>query len=254
MQPAVIDETPMEQIASTSGWGLLVWAAVALLLSFVIRRASRAPALQAWARWFNPLVVAIWLFMAWLVAKRALAADTLPQLAARVALVVVVLAIAAPLLRDLLAAVMISLEGRTRVGDDVRVAGLEGRVIELGLRSVVVRRHDGSECGIPNSRFVAAEVVRLNLPSGEAPCEFEVVLGSERDVEEARDELVEAAVLSPYAAPGTLPEVFVVGTDTPHLRLRVRAFVFDRLYEDRYRSDILARLHGRSTDLSTDRR
>ena len=250
MQLALIDETPITQIAATSWWGLLVGAAIALVLTFVIRRASRAPALQAWARWFNPLVVAIWLVVAWLATKRALSAESLPQLAARVALLVAMLAIAAPLLRDLIAAVMISLEGRTRIGDDVRVAGLEGRVIELGLRSVIVRRHDGSECGIPNGRFIAAEVVRLNLPSGEAPCEFEVVLGPDRDVEHAREELVQAALLSPVAAPGSLPEVFVVGTDTPQLRLRVRAFVFDRRYEERYRSDILARLHDRPGDLS----
>jgi small-conductance mechanosensitive channel len=241
MQPALIDDAVLAPTAP--GWGLLaIGTVVALLLTVSVRRASRAPALQRWARWFNPIIVAIWLAVGWLATKRALSAESLGQMAARVVLLVAVLAIAAPLLRDLLAAVMISFEGRHRIGDDVRVAGLEGRVIELGLRSVVVRRRDGSECGIPNSRFMAAEVVRLNLPSGEAPLEFEVAIAPGRDVEHARHEVVQAALLSPFAAPGSLPEVFVVATEGPQLRLRVRAYVFDRLYEERYRSDILARL------------
>ena len=50
-------------------------------------------------------------------------------------------------------------------------------------------------------------MARLNLPSGEAPFELEVELQREGGVEAATIELVEAAVLSPLAAPGSLPEV-----------------------------------------------
>ena len=69
-----------------------------------------------------------------------------------------------------------------------------------------------------------------------------VELHREGGVEAATIELVEAAVLSPLAAPGSLPEVYVVEANGPRLRLRMRVYVFDRTYEERYRSDILARL------------
>jgi small-conductance mechanosensitive channel len=186
--------------------------------------------------------VLLWLGVAALLTTLLLRAETLAQTVGRIALLVVLGVVTAPLLRDLLSGVVISFEGRYRLGDDIRVAELEGRVVALGLRSVVLRAHDGSEYTIPNGRFAAADVVRLNLPSGEAPFELEVVLHRDGGLEAATMELVEAAVLSPLAAPGSLPEVFVVEADGPRMRLRMRVYVFDRLYAERYRSDILTRL------------
>lgn len=234
------------QPAVTSGWGIVALGAVAgLLLTAFVQRAARAPALQTWARWFNPILVATWVALAWLATRRLLEADSTVQVAARAVVVLAVIVLFAPLLRDLFAAAVISLEGRHRVGDDIRVAGLEGRVVALGLRTVVLSRRDGSECAVPNGRFVAAEVVRLNHASGQAPCEFDVRVPAGRGVDAATAEVVRAALLSPFAAPGSLPEVFVTQSDGSELSLRVRAYVFDRLFEERYRSDILARLAER---------
>jgi hypothetical protein len=127
----------------------------------------------------------------------------------------------------------------------VRVGKVEGRIVDMGLRSVVLRARDGTESTIPNHRFLASEVVRLNLGVHDAPCEFEVVLPEGRSLETETRRLVEAAMLSPFAAPGGHPEVFVVAGEDGELRLRVRAYVFDRSYEERYRGDILARFEAR---------
>jgi len=251
MQPPVIAEpvavAPTPEPVTALGWMLLLAVAgAAVVLTWLVRRAALAPALRAWVRWLNPLVVLVWLGTVALLAMLSLRVETLAETAGRVALLVVLALVTAPMLRDLLAGVVISVEGRHRVGDDLRVGTLEGRIVALGLRSVVLRAHDGSELTIPNGRFAAADVARLNLPSGEAPFELEVLLHRETGVEAATIELVEAAVLSPLAAPGSLPEVYVVEADGPRLRLRMRVFVFDRMYEERYRSDILARLANAS--------
>jgi small-conductance mechanosensitive channel len=246
MQPAVIEQSAAP--LTTAGWGwVAIGFGVALLSTLVLRRAAQAPALRRFERWFNPIVVMAWLTFVWLAALRLLVAATWVGVAVRGMLLAVALVLLTPLLRDLIAAVTIALEGRHRGGDDVRVGELEGRIEVLGLRSVVLRRHDGSECSIPNRRFVASDIVRLNLPSGEAPCEFDILVPIVRGVAAASAELVEAALLSPYAAPGSLPEVFVLGSEPDGLRLRVRVFVFDRRYEDRYRSDILARMSADAT-------
>lgn len=243
--PAVAPVTPAPVTAL--GWMLLLVAAgTAVVLTWLVRRAALAPALQHWVRWLNPLVVLAWLGIAALLTTLLLRAETLAQTAGRIALLVVLGVVVAPLLRDLLSGVVIGFEGRYRLGDDIRVAGLEGRIVALGLRSVVLRAHDGSEYTIPNGRFAAADVVRLNLPSGQAPFELEVVLHREGGLEAAAMELVEAALLSPLAAPGSLPEVFVVEAHGARLRLRMRVYVFDRIYEERYRSDILTRLASTS--------
>jgi small-conductance mechanosensitive channel len=219
----------------------------AFLFTILVRRASGAPALQRWQRWFSPLVVLVWLVSIWLVAARLLAGQDLATVAGRAALLVVLLVIAAPFARDVIAAAVISLEGRHRLRDDVRVAGVEGRIVEMGLRTVVLRGPGGTESTIPNHRFVAQEIDRLNLGAHDAPCEFEVALPAGQPLEAATRMLLEAALLSPFAAPGWLPEVFVVAGQAGELRLRVRAYVFDRSYEERYRGDVLARLEAAQT-------
>lgn len=238
---------PVAAPPTALGWMLLLAVAgTAVVLTWLVRRAALAPALRPWVRWLHPLVVLTWLGAAALLTLLSLRVETLAETAGRVALLVVLGVVTAPMLRDFLAGMVISVEGRHRVGDDIRVGALEGRIVALGLRSVVLRAHDGSELTIPNGRFAAADVARLNLPSGEAPFELEVELHREGGVEAATIELVEAAVLSPLAAPGSLPEVYVVEADGPRLRLRMRVYVFDRTYEERYRSDILARLAAAS--------
>jgi small-conductance mechanosensitive channel len=252
MQHAVTPETVEVQFAGTApGWGVVALVFLTtMVLSLLVRRAARAPALRRWQRWFNPLVAAAWLVATWVVAQRLLAAPTLASTVGRVALVVVLLVLVAPFARDVLAAAVISFEGRHRMGDDVRVGRVEGRIVELGLRAVVLRATDGTESTIPNHRFLASEVVRLNLGVHEAPFEFEVVLPAGRSLETETRRLLEAAMLSPFAAPGGLPEVFVVAGDDGELRLRVRAYVFDRSYEERYRGDILARFEAGAEDAS----
>lgn len=238
---------PAGAVGSALGWVLLLaLSGAAVVLTWVARRAALAPALQAWVRWLHPMVVLAWLGAAALLTTIALRVETLGQTAGRVALLVVLGVVTAPMLRDMLSGVVIAFEGRHRQGHDVRVAGLEGRIVALGLRAVVLRAHDGSEYTIPNARFVAADVVRLNLPTGEAPLELEVTLRHEGGVEAATNELLEAATLSPLAAPGSLPEVYLVEAAGERLRLRMRAYVFDRAYEERYRSDILTRMAART--------
>lgn len=237
-----------------SGWMLLASLVTAVVvLTWLLPRVTRAPALEHWVRWLHPLVVLVWLVAMGSLAARLLITESLAQSLGHLAILAMLGVIAAPMLRDLVAGAVMRVEGRYHVGDDIRAAGLEGRIVAQGLRSVVLRAHDGSECTIPNGRFAAAEVVRLNLPSGEAPFELEVVLHRAGGPVAAAIELMEAAVLSPLAAPGTLPEVFVVETDGTRLRMRMRVYVFDRLHEERYRSDIITRLASAAPDIDAQR-
>jgi small-conductance mechanosensitive channel len=252
MQHALVETpTDLQPVVTAPGWGVTaVVFATTVVLTLLVRRAAAAPALRRWQRWFNPMVAIAWLVATWVVAQRLLAAPSIPGVAGRIAIVVVLLVLVAPFVRDVLAAAVISFEGRHRVSDDVRVGRVEGRILELGLRAVVLRARDGTESTIPNHRFLAFEVVRLNLGVHDAPCEFEVVMPAGRSLETETRRLLEAAMLSPFAAPGGLPEVFVVAGDEGELRLRVRAYVFDRSYEERYRGDILARFEAGSDDTS----
>lgn len=217
--------------------------AIALAASVLTVRLGAAPALHRWQRWLHPTAVLGWAVATWLVGLRLLAADSLAETVARGLLLLVGVVVALPVLRDVLAGLALVLEGRHRLGDDVRVDGHEGRIVALGLRSAVLRDRDGTETTLPYRRLVGSEIVRLSLARRDAPCEFEVAIPHELELEAVSTRLLEAAMLSPYAAPNRRPEVFAVADQFGGVRVRVRAYVFDRAYEERYRGDVLARAH-----------
>jgi len=221
--------------------GLIVLLAVAL--GFVAVRVAAAVALRRWQRWLLPVAVLAWGVAAWRVGLALLSAATLGELGARALLLLVVALAALPLLRDVLAGVGLTFEARHRVGDEVRIGEHEGRIIGFGLRSVILRERDGTEATVPNRVFAASEVVRLTLGDRgqDAPTMLEISVPPGLDLEQTRRRLLEAALLSPYAAPGRRPEVFAVADAQGGLRLRLHAFVFDRTHEERYRGDVLAR-------------
>ena len=60
------------------------------------------------------------------------------------------------LIRDLLAGIFILLEDQYRIGDWVKVAGIDGLVEEIGLRRTILRDFDGTVHSIPNSEVKVA--------------------------------------------------------------------------------------------------
>ncbi len=224
------------------------WSVIALVLGAALAlglltvRAGAAPTLRRGQRWLHAASVLGWTIGAWLAGLRLLEAPTLGETAARAVLLLIVIVVALPILHDLFAGLAIAIEGRHRIGDDVRIDAHEGRIVSFGLRSVVLRDRDGTETTLPYRRFAASEIVRLNLARQDAPCQFEVAVPPDFDLEVVTRRLLEAAMLSPYAAPGRRPEVFTVADARGGMRLRVRAYVFDRAYEERYRGDVLARV------------
>lgn len=244
MQLALIEEATTVLAGSEFAprWGLVVLIlALALVLGLLTVRAGAAPVLRRAQRWLHASAVVAWTVGAWLAGLRLLEAPTLAETAARGLLALIIVVIALPILHDLAAGLALAIEGRHHIGDDVRIAESEGRIITLGLRSMVLRDRDGTETTVPYRRVGAAEVVRLNLARQDAPCEFEVAIPADLDLDACTRKLLEAAMLSPYAAPGRRPEVFAIADARGGVRLCVRAYVFDRAYEERYRGDVLSR-------------
>lgn len=221
--------------------------AFATFATFVAMRAGAAPALRRWQRWLNLLAVSSWASAAWLAGLRLLSSATGFELAAKSVMLLALFVAALPLTRDLLAGLAMAVEGRHRLGDDLRIDGHEGRLVHLGLRSIVLRKSDQTEITIPNRTFVAATVQRLDSSGRDAPCELEIPLPPGLDVEEATRRFTEAALLSPFAAPGRMPEVFAIADPNGALRLRIRGYVFDRAHEQQFLGDILTQAELRES-------
>ena len=125
--------------------------------------------------------------------------------------------------------VIIMLERPIKVGDRVLLSDIEGEVREIGARRTTVVANDNIAILVPNQRFIVENVtnlmttgsaVRLRLPVGAAP---------ERDPDEVRRVLLDAAaqqpgvlaepppsVLRPTLAPGALAFELTVWHDPAH--------------------------------------
>lgn len=222
-------------------WLLATVTGLALGLTWLLRRMGRAPALSPTHRWIPIVYVVCWAAVAGVWLRRLVPDEGAHGLARAAALVVIAVA-ALPWLRNVFHAVVFGIENRYRVGDDLRVGQVEGRLAAVSPRAIVLRAVDGTEIAIPHSSLARENVVRLNLAMRDTPCEIVLAVPDGMDSEEALRLARAAAALSPYAAPRVAPHV-VLSSDESHVqpRVRVRGFVFDREHEAAYRTDVAAR-------------
>jgi len=235
--------------AGPAWWLLALLTGLALGLSWLLQRLGRARAFAIVWRWIPIVHVLVWALVVAVWLRRLVPDEGLHGLAGAIAVGLVALA-GLPWLRDLFHAVVFGLEHRYRLGDDLRVGEVEGRLSAVGPRAVVLRALDGTEITIPHAVLAKQNVVRLNLEVRDAPCELllhaPLVVDPRVAVERARI----AAALSPYASPRCAPQVLLAPDSPPGLLwLRVRGFVFDREHAPRFRSDVSARFLAMNGEL-----
>ncbi|MCB9705239.1 MAG: mechanosensitive ion channel family protein [Myxococcales bacterium] len=224
--------------------GLALATAAALALSAILRRLGRARALRS----LHPALPALQVLIWGALVVRALTTLVAPLGGGPLVVAALALALAGlattPLLRDVAAGLALASERRWGAGDDVRVAGIEGRVLAVGVRSLRLADGAGREHAIPYAAIQRRPVVALSRGSLDAPCEFTLHVPRDMDTARADAAARQAAILSPFASPRRRPEVrFEIAADGA-LALHLRGFVFDREHVERYRSDVSARLHA----------
>jgi potassium efflux system protein len=79
------------------------------------------------------------------------------------------------LIGNFISGIILRAERRIRVGDIVEIDGERGRVARIGVRSSLIKRTDGVEMLVPNSRFLDRNVVNWTLSDRLA--QFAVSLG-----------------------------------------------------------------------------
>jgi small-conductance mechanosensitive channel len=101
------------------------------------------------------------------------------------------------LLKNLISGLMLLVERPFKLGDLVEVAGMRGRVMDIGVRSSVVRSVDGIETLIPNSVFLEQNVTNWTYSSQKVRFSLPVNVAYGSDVRKVRDTLIEAALRHP---------------------------------------------------------
>lgn len=229
--------------------GVLLIALViasAIAVSWGLRRVARVRVLADFHPWLPLVHIIVWCAALWLLFRPALADPSAGRAYLWLAALTVFVIAGLPWLRNVLAGLVLVLERRYSVGDDLRVGSTSGRATSFGMRSVVLRTSLGTEVRIPYQQLLAEPVERLNLRARDSPCEIHVRLPDGIVLADAIESARIAATLSPFASPRLPPEVFVTrdSGDGHHLLLGVRGFAFDREHEAKFMTDLLARVHA----------
>jgi hypothetical protein len=235
----MIATTSLPPLVSVPAWWVLgSLTALAIAASWLLARVGRARAFASTRRWAPMLLMMIWagVVALWL---RRLIPDEGDLGLARAAVVIVIAIASLPWLTNLFHALVFGFENRFRIGDDLRVGKIEGRLIEIGSRAVILRAADGTEVTLTHATLAKLPIVRLSTDVRDAPCEISLCAPASLDVQLASELACTAAALSPYAAPRVEPRVFVITEGlNGAVRLRLQGSVFDREYEPHYRSDV----------------
>lgn len=113
------------------------------------------------------------------------------------------------LFKNLISGVLVLIERPFRLGDVIEVGDLRGTVVDIDLRTSVVRDGDGAETLIPNSALMEENVKNVTFRSRTTRQTLSVVVDSAADPRIVIDAIREAAGRHGQLAPATEPVVYL---------------------------------------------
>lgn len=149
------------------------------------------------------------------------------------------------LLASLVAGIMIVIDRPFQVGDRVSFGGQYGDVIQIGLRSVKLRTLDDSVVTIPNNLFLSEVSSSANFGVLDMQIETDFYIGIDQDAKLASQLVRESAVISRYIhLPKPLSVIVeqVLMESGVALRIRLKAYVLDTVFEKQFVTDVTLRV------------
>jgi small-conductance mechanosensitive channel len=147
------------------------------------------------------------------------------------------------LVKNLVGGLVILGDRPYQLGDRVKIGEAYGEIDHIGLRSTKLTTPDDTRVTIPNADILTG--MAWNANSGCLDCQVvtDVFLPPNAEPEKAVSIGYESAYCSPYVL---LAKPVVVlyqdqFTQNPHVRLRIKAYVYDHRFEPAFQSDITQR-------------
>jgi small-conductance mechanosensitive channel len=218
--------TALEFLLAVVGMGLVVLATV-----WMLRRASTllAGRRRAGYRRVLPLVEVILVAGALIVVAGLLGAQPGEFAAVVVAVVALLVGTSWFALRDVVAGAVLRTEDAFETGQWIRAEGVEGRIREVGVRTLEVEREDGTRVRLPYSRVASSPLVRAGRAEDPAGHTFSITLPLELGPARMTPVIRAAARNSFYVSATRPPQVHATSGPDGH-RYDVTVFTLDRAF------------------------
>ena len=120
---------------------------------------------------------------------------------------------------------VVLVERSVRIGDYIKVDGLEGRVTDIKTRYTLLRDANGRESIIPNDMLLTQRVDNLSLSDPQIAVNCTFPLGVDVDIEQVLNLLSLAALQSQRVLPDPPPQAFLSKVDSAGLEFTVVSWV-----------------------------
>lgn len=144
-----------------------------------------------------------------------------------------------------IAGIIIVVDRPFQVGDRVTFGGEYGDITAIGLRSVRLQTLDDNTVTIPNNKFINDMTSCGNYGALDMQVVMDFFVGSDQDIEAAREIVTEAALTSRYIhlpKPVAVLINQVIQDNYVAVRLRLKAYVLDTKYEKNFETDVNLRV------------
>ena len=122
---------------------------------------------------------------------------------------------------------VVLVERSVRIGDYIKVDGLEGRVTDIKTRYTLLRDPSGRESIIPNEMLLTQRVDNLSLSDPQIAVNCSFTLGTEVDIGQVQALLCKAALQSERVLRDPEPQAFLSKVDAAGLEFTVVSWVSD---------------------------
>ncbi len=146
-------------------------------------------------------------------------------------------------LKNLIGGLVIIADRPYEVGDRVTIAGGSGEIRHIGLSATKITTRNGALVTIPNSKVLDAIAQNDNAGTRECAVATELFLPADADPNLALRIGREALITCPYLClRGPTAVTLAEGlSQTPHLSLTLKGYVYDHRFESEMQTDLICR-------------
>ncbi|MCR9141962.1 MAG: mechanosensitive ion channel [bacterium] len=131
---------------------------------------------------------------------------------------------------NFISGLIILFERPIKIGDRVEVDGIEGTVLQIGLRSTTILTNDDISIIIPNSKFIAENVINWSHTQSRIRFRIPVGVSFDSDVEDVERALLDAATEHPDVLEHPAPVVRFLEFGDSALNFDLRVFTSEHLH------------------------
>lgn len=169
-----------------------------------------------------------WLAFAYWFLHRFLSDYSYFSLAFVLVFMILVISLSWPVLRDFASGLILKSEGAFRVGDQISVLEVNGRVWRLGYRSLVLESDQGGIVRIPYSRIARQKTMRASPKKVLTRHPIMLTAKKKEPLNQLVERMRQAALNAPWSSIKRTPEVILKSETGEHFVFEVTVFVSDK--------------------------